>query len=119
MSHEPNPTCLFCKIASREIPASLVYEDDLMFVIDDIRPQAPLHALVIPKQHIATLNELTGEHDTLVGAMMRRAAAVAAARGYASSGFRTVFNTHADAGQSVDHIHVHVLGGRKFAWPPG
>jgi histidine triad (HIT) family protein len=119
MSPDPNPTCLFCKIASREIPATLVYEDDQMFVIDDIRPQAPLHALVIPKQHIATLNELSLEHDTLVGGMMRRAAALAAERGYAARGFRTVFNTNADAGQSVDHIHLHVLGGRTLTWPPG
>ena len=111
--------CLFCKIGKKEIPASLVYEDEQMFVINDIKPQAPLHALVIPKRHIATLNELTGEHDALVGAMMRRAAAVAAERGVAERGFRTVFNTNADGGQAVYHIHLHVLGGRSFKWPPG
>jgi histidine triad (HIT) family protein len=111
--------CLFCKIGKKEIPASLVYEDEQMFVINDIKPQAPLHALVIPKRHIATLNELTGEHDALVGAMMRRAAAVAAERGVAERGFRTVFNTNADGGQAVYHIHLHVLGGRSLTWPPG
>ena len=111
--------CLFCKIAAREIPAPLVYEDEDMYVIDDINPQAPLHALVIPKLHIATLNELTAAHDALAGAMLRRGAAVAAERGYAARGFRTVFNTNADAGQAVHHIHLHVLGGRKLTWPPG
>jgi histidine triad (HIT) family protein len=111
--------CLFCKIAAKQIPVTFVHEDDEMFAIDDINPQAPLHALVIPKQHIATLNELTTGHDALVGAMMRRAAAIAAGRGFAGRGFRTVFNTNADAGQSVNHIHLHVLGGRSLAWPPG
>jgi histidine triad (HIT) family protein len=111
--------CLFCRIARKEIPATFVYEDDEMLAIDDINPQAPLHALVIPKRHIATLNELTAGHDALIGAMMRRAAAIAAERGYAERGFRTVFNTNAEAGQSVDHIHLHVLGGRSLAWPPG
>jgi histidine triad (HIT) family protein len=111
--------CLFCKIGKKEIPASLVYEDEQMFVINDIKPQAPLHALVIPKRHIATLNDLTGKHDALVGAMMRRAAAVAAERGIAERGFRTVFNTNADGGQAVYHIHLHVLGGRSLKWPPG
>jgi histidine triad (HIT) family protein len=111
--------CLFCKIASREIRASLVYEDDLMFVLDDIKPQAPMHALVIPKRHIPTLNALRPEDEALIGAMMRRAAAVAAERGYAERGYRTVFNTNADSGQAVYHIHLHVLGGRPLSWPPG
>ena len=111
--------CLFCKIGKKEIPATMVYEDDQLFVINDINPQAPMHALVIPKKHIRTLNELAGGDDVLVGAMMRRAAAVAAERGYAESGFRTVFNTNAGAGQTVFHIHLHVLGGRALTWPPG
>ena len=118
MSHESS-ACLFCKFARKEIPATFVYEDDEMFVVNDINPQAPLHALVIPKRHIATLNELSAEDDALVGAMMRRAAAVAAERGFAGRGFRTVFNTNAESGQSVFHIHLHVLGGRGLAWPPG
>jgi histidine triad (HIT) family protein len=119
MSPESPRDCLFCKIGRKEIPASLTYEDDRIFVLDDIKPQAPLHALVIPKRHIATLNALAAEDEALVGAMMRRAAAVAAERGYAERGFRTVFNTNADAGQAVYHIHLHVLGGRQLTWPPG
>lgn len=111
--------CLFCKIGKKEIPATMVYEDDQLFVINDINPQAPLHALVIPKRHIATLNQLTGGDEALVGAMMRRAAAVAAERGYADRGFRTVFNTNSESGQTVFHIHLHVLGGRALKWPPG
>jgi histidine triad (HIT) family protein len=111
--------CLFCKMAGKEIPVTLVYEDEHLFVLDDINPQAPMHALVIPKRHIATLNELSAQDDGLIGAMMRRAAAVAADRGFAERGFRAVFNTNADAGQSVHHIHLHVLGGRRLSWPPG
>ncbi len=111
--------CLFCKIGKKEIPATMIYEDDQLFVINDINPQAPLHALVIPKRHIATLNELTAADEALVGAMMRRAALVAAARGYAYRGFRSVFNTNAERGQTVFHIHLHVLGGRSLTWPPG
>jgi histidine triad (HIT) family protein len=111
--------CLFCKIIRREIPAKIVYEDDRLLAFEDINPQAPLHALLVPKTHIATLNELTPEHDALVGEMTRRAAAIAKDRGYAQRGFRTVFNTNRDAGQTVFHIHLHVLGGRAFQWPPG
>jgi histidine triad (HIT) family protein len=103
----------------KEIPASIVYEDDEMFVVNDINPQAPMHALVIPRRHIETLNALTPEDDALVGAMMRRAAAIAGERGYAERGFRTVFNTNADSGQAVYHIHLHVLAGRSLTWPPG
>jgi histidine triad (HIT) family protein len=111
--------CLFCKIVSREIPAPLVYEDDRMIAIDDIHPQAPMHVLVIPKAHIATLNDLRSEHDALIGEMTRRAAAIARDRGYAELGFRTVFNTHLAAGQTVFHIHLHALAGRPLSWPPG
>jgi len=111
--------CLFCKIGAKQIPAKLLHEDDEMFVIADINPQAPLHALVIPRKHVATLNELSPTDDALIGRMMRRAAAVAKARGYEQRGYRTVFNTNAEAGQSVNHIHLHVLGGRSLTWPPG
>ena len=111
--------CLFCRIVRKEIPASIVYEDDRVLVFNDINPQAPLHALVIPKRHIATLNELSADDDGLVGEMVRRAAAVAQEKGYADRGFRTVFNTNADAGQTVFHIHLHVLAGRRLSWPPG
>ena len=111
--------CLFCKIVTREIPAKVVYEDDRLLAFEDINPQAPLHALIIPKVHIATLNDLSTQHDQLVGEMTRRAAAIAKDRGYAERGFRTVFNTNRESGQTVFHIHLHVLGGRAFRWPPG
>jgi histidine triad (HIT) family protein len=111
--------CLFCRILAGELPATKVYEDQHLIVIADINPQAPLHLLVIPRLHIATLNDLTSDHDALVGEMTRRAAALAAERGFGTSGYRTVFNCNADAGQAVFHIHLHVLAGRKLAWPPG
>jgi len=111
--------CLFCRIVRKEIPASVVYEDDDLLVFNDINPQAPLHALVIPKRHIATLNDLSPQDDAVVGQMVRRAAAVAGEKGYAARGFRTVFNTNAEAGQTVFHIHLHVLAGRGLTWPPG
>ena len=111
--------CLFCRIASGEIPATKVYEDDTLVAFDDINPQAPMHVLVVPRAHVATLNDLGPAHDAIAGAMVRRAAAIASERGYATSGYRTVFNCNADAGQAVFHIHLHVLGGRKMGWPPG
>lgn len=112
-------SCLFCRIVAGEIPAKKVYEDDTLLAFEDINPQAPTHVLVIPKLHVATLNDLGAEHDGLIGAMVRRAAAIAEARGFAARGFRTVFNCNAAAGQTVFHIHLHVLGGRPLAWPPG
>ena len=111
--------CLFCRIIAGDIPAKTVYSDDDMIAFEDINPQAPMHVLVVPRRHVATLNDLTAADDQLVGAMVRRAAVIAAARGYDRGGYRTVFNCNADAGQSVFHIHLHVLGGRKLAWPPG
>ena len=111
--------CLFCKMISGAIPVKPIYQDEHLFVIDDINPQAPLHALIIPKTHIASLNELTPERDALVGSMFRRAAALAKERGFADRGYRTVFNTNREAGQSVFHLHLHVLAGRSLAWPPG
>ena len=111
--------CLFCKIVNREVPASIVYEDDRVLAFKDINPQTPTHVLVVPKQHIASLNDLTGEHDAIVGELVRRAAAIAKAQGISAGGFRTVFNTNRDAGQTVFHIHLHLLGGRPMHWPPG
>lgn len=111
--------CLFCRVVSREIPAIILHEDDELVVIQDVNPQAPLHALVIPRKHVATLNDLGPEDDHLVGAMFRRAAALAAAKGFADRGYRTVFNCNREAGQSIYHIHLHVLGGRPLGWPPG
>jgi histidine triad (HIT) family protein len=112
-------SCLFCRIIAGEIPSSVVYEDGRLFAFRDINPQAPLHVLVVPKAHVATLNDLTASHDGIVGEMVRRAAALAAEEGFAESGFRTVFNCNAAAGQTVFHVHLHVLAGRSFTWPPG
>ena len=111
--------CLFCKIVAKEIPASLVFEDDQLLAFNDINPQGPTHVLIVPKRHIATLNDLAKDDDEIVGAMVRRAAAIAKDRGIQAGGFRTVFNTNSDAGQTVFHIHLHLIGGRGLAWPPG
>lgn len=112
-------SCLFCKIIDREIPASIVFEDDRLLAFNDVNPQAPTHVLVVPKRHIATLNDLVPADDAIVGEMARRAAAIAKERGLSAGGFRTVFNTNGDAGQTVFHIHLHLLGGRSMTWPPG
>ena len=111
--------CLFCRIIRREIPASIVYEDERVLAFNDINPQAPTHVLLVPKRHIASLNDLTPGDDPLVGELHRRAAAIAQERGIDAGGYRTVFNTNRDAGQTVFHIHLHVLGGRSMQWPPG
>jgi histidine triad (HIT) family protein len=112
-------SCLFCRIVSGEIPASKVYEDADVFAFNDINPQAPTHVLVVPKRHIATLNDLGPGDDGVVGEVVRRAAAIAAERDIAAAGYRTVFNTNRNAGQTVFHIHLHLLGGRAMEWPPG
>ena len=111
--------CLFCRIIAREIPGQIVFEDDSLLVFRDINPQAPLHVLIVPKQHIATLNDLAPDDDALVGSMFRRAAALAREHGYSERGYRTVFNCNREAGQTVFHIHLHLLGGRSLTWPPG
>jgi histidine triad (HIT) family protein len=111
--------CLFCKIVAREIPAQVVHEDDDLVAFNDINGQAPLHALIVPRRHIGTLNDLQPGDDALVGSMFRCAAALAKERGYSERGYRTVFNCNREAGQSVFHIHLHVLGGRPLTWPPG
>jgi histidine triad (HIT) family protein len=111
--------CLFCKIAAGQIPGAIVFEDETLVAFKDINPQAPLHLLIIPKQHIASLNDLSAGDDALVGSMFRRAATLAKEHGYDERGYRTVFNTNRDAGQTVFHIHLHLLAGRPLAWPPG
>ena len=113
------PECLFCKIINREIHASIVYEDERIVAFNDINPQAPTHVLVVPRRHIETLNDLTADDDQLVGEVVRRAAAIAKQRGIAAGGYRTVFNTNREAGQTVFHIHLHLIGGRTLHWPPG
>lgn len=102
-----------------EIPVSKVYEDDEVLAFNDINPQAPVHVLVVPKRHIATVNDLTPEDDAIVGTIVRRAGLIAKERGYDGRGYRTVFNTNREAGQSVFHLHLHLLAGRGFDWPPG
>jgi histidine triad (HIT) family protein len=111
--------CLFCKIAEGKIPATLVYQDDRLVAFKDINPQAAMHVLIIPRRHVSNLNDLTASDDGLVGEMVRRAAILAGEQGYKDRGYRTVFNSGPDAGQTVFHIHLHVLGGRTLTWPPG
>ena len=111
--------CLFCKMASGAIPVKKIYEDAALFAIEDINPVAPMHVLIIPKKHLANSLELTPVDDQLVGAVYRVAAQLARERGMADGGFRIVNNNNAGAGQSVFHIHFHLLAGRNFAWPPG
>jgi histidine triad (HIT) family protein len=111
--------CLFCKIVAGSIPAGLIHQDDELIAFSDINPQAPLHALIVPRRHIPTLNDLGPADDGLVGSMFRTAAALAKERGYAERGYRTVFNCNREAGQSVFHIHLHLLAGRAMHWPPG
>ena len=111
--------CLFCKIVAGEIPADFVHQDDRCVVIRDINPQAPSHALVIPREHIESLNDATQRDEGVLGHLLRVGARVANDQGHGESGYRTVINTGAGAGQSVFHLHVHVLGGRSMNWPPG
>jgi histidine triad (HIT) family protein len=112
-------SCLFCKVVAGEVPSKKVHEDEHLVVFEDVNPQAPLHVLIVPRRHIATLNDLEPGDDALIGEMVRRAAAVAKERGVDASGYRTVFNCNSAAGQTVFHIHLHVLGGRRMTWPPG
>ena len=111
--------CIFCKIVAGEIPAAKIFEDESAVVFRDINPQAPTHALVIPREHVASLNEASADDAALLGHLLLVAARVAREEGHADSGYRTVINTNADAGQTVFHIHVHLLGGRRLTWPPG
>jgi len=111
--------CIFCKIAARQVQASIVFEDDRITAFRDINPQAPVHIVVIPNQHIASLAEMEHSHEGLVGHMVYAATVLAEREGIARSGFRLVMNAGRDGGQSVDHIHLHLLGGRKMGWPPG
>lgn len=112
-------SCLFCRIVAGEIPAEKVHEDDATVAFRDINPGAPFHVLVVPRQHLSTLNDLDPAHDALVGRMVRIGSTLAREAGFGERGYRTVFNCNKDAGQSVFHIHLHVLAGRNLAWPPG
>lgn len=112
-------SCIFCKIAAGVIPSKMVYQDEYLIAIEDINPAAPLHLLLIPKKHIVNTLDLLPEDDALIGHLHRVAANIARERGVAENGFRIVTNANGDAGQSVFHIHFHLLAGRTLAWPPG
>jgi histidine triad (HIT) family protein len=118
VTNEPANNCLFCRILRGEIPAKKVYENDHVFAFDDINPQAPTHVLVIPKRHFAGLKEAQEEHAQIIGRCHLAAAEIARQR-HIEEGYRTVLNVGPGAGQSVFHLHVHLLGGRSLAWPPG
>jgi len=111
--------CLFCKIARKEIPAKLLFEDEDVVAFEDINPQAPVHVLVVPRRHIPTLNDLTPADDEIIGKMARVSARLAAERGIAEAGWRSVVNVNREGGQLVFHVHMHCMGGRPMFWPPG
>ena len=112
-------TCIFCKIIKKEIPAKIVFEDNKIMAFEDVRPQAPVHILIIPKYHVEKTSDLTDENVHLIGNLMLAAKNIAKEKGVQESGYRIVMNCNKDAGQEVFHLHVHLLGGRKFTWPPG
>jgi len=111
--------CLFCKISEGVIPAKIVFENERIVAFDDINPQAPTHIQIIPRKHIASVLEVAAEDRELIGEIIQTAAALARERGVADDGFRLVVNTNPAAGQSVYHLHVHLIGGRSLGWPPG
>lgn len=111
--------CLFCKIVDKKIPARIVYEDDEILAFEDINPQAPVHILFIPKQHMDSLNDVPPGKEELLGRILLQARRTASERGLDKKGYRIVLNTLKDAGQAVFHIHFHLLGGRRMTWPPG
>ena len=111
--------CLFCRLINKEIPSKLVYEDEKVLAFEDIKPQAPAHILIIPKKHLASLKEADENDQNLLGYLLLTARKIAQDKGLAESGFRLVINSGPDSGQEVNHLHVHLLAGRRFGWPPG
>ncbi|HUT08536.1 MAG TPA: histidine triad nucleotide-binding protein [Candidatus Latescibacteria bacterium] len=111
--------CLFCRIVRKEIPAKILFENERLLAFEDIRPKAPVHVLVIPKDHFASLNDAPDGAEALLGEILLRAREIAREKGIGESGYRIVLNTARDSGQEVLHIHFHILGGRRLAWPPG
>ncbi|HEX2166008.1 MAG TPA: histidine triad nucleotide-binding protein [Longimicrobiales bacterium] len=111
--------CIFCRIADGEVPATIVREDEHTVAFRDLDPQAPLHVLVIPRRHIASINEVADDDAAVMGALLIAARDLAAAEGVAANGYRLVINTGAAANQTVHHVHLHVIGGRDMSWPPG
>jgi histidine triad (HIT) family protein len=114
-----DPDCIFCKIVAGQIPSAIVLKNDQVTAFRDINPQMPTHVLVVPNQHIADTEALEPEHDAIVGSLIRAARDIAQQEGLGERGYRLVFNTGRDANNTVPHLHVHVLGGRPMAWPPG
>lgn len=110
--------CLFCKIAAKEIPSEKVYEDELVYAFKDVSPQAPVHFLIVPKKHISSIDELEESDKELIGHIMLLAKKLTAEQGL-TNGYRVVINCKEDGGQSVEHLHFHILGGRSLNWPPG
>ncbi len=111
--------CLFCRIIAGEIPSSKVHEDEVCFAFNDISPQAPTHILIVPREHFDSLDTAGTEHRDTIGHLLLTAAAIARSKGFAEDGYRVVVNTNGDGGQTVFHLHVHLLGGRPFVFPPG
>jgi histidine triad (HIT) family protein len=111
--------CLFCKILNKQLNAEFIYEDDELACIKDIHPQAPTHLLVLPKKHIATILDITEDDEILIGKMVLKAGEIAKQYNISNNGFRLIFNCNKDAGQTVFHVHMHLVGGRKLKWPPG
>lgn len=114
-----DPDCLFCKIIAGEIPADIIFESEAAIAFRDINPQAPTHVLIIPRQHVATINDIESEHESLVGGLFSAAKAIAEDEGLSEDGYRVVMNCNEAAGQTVFHLHLHLLGGRRLDWPPG
>jgi histidine triad (HIT) family protein len=111
--------CIFCRIIKKEIPSKIIHEDEICIAFEDINPQAPVHILLIPKNHYASLNDIPEEEKDILSHILLKARLVAQKKGIAEKGYRIVLNTAADSGQEVFHIHFHVLGGRRMTWPPG
>lgn len=116
MAHDD---CLFCRILAGDIPADVIYESDTAIAFRDINPQAPTHVLIIPRKHIPTINDVSEDDQAIVGSLYSAARSIAAEEGFAEAGYRAVMNCNEGAGQTVFHIHLHLLGGRPFSWPPG
>ncbi|UCC67243.1 MAG: histidine triad nucleotide-binding protein [Armatimonadota bacterium] len=116
---EQSAECIFCRIASGEIPATIVYQDELVVAFRDVNPQAPTHVLVIPREHVPSLNAVSEQDKDSIGHIVRVSAQIAEAEGCADTGYRLVANCGPEAGQSVDHVHFHLLAGRRLGWPPG
>ena len=111
--------CLFCKIAAGDLDADIIYESDTAIAFRDMNPKAPTHVLIIPRQHIATINDIDPEHEAIVGSLFSAARSIAAQEGLSEDGYRAVMNCNEAAGQTVFHLHLHLLGGRTLGWPPG